>query len=423
LYANRKESDNLAITQKDKTILRDLARQLAEVAALPVQQEKAELWRRLNRLDPVRPMVWCNVAGSCWEEMLGEDELQTTAPWCRGQEMALRQHLYHWEHIKDDRVFDSTIVCPIAIHDTGWGIEVNATRPDHWFGASRYNTVIEKESDIDMIQMPQVSVDWEATERNCERLHEAYDEVLAIERRGRDGFWFAIMDEFIRWRGIQRVFVDMVDRPQWVHEAMARMTRGWLGRLDQLESQDLLCLNNGNQRVGSGAFGFTDELPQSDFDATHVRTTDMWGHAATQIFSEVSPAMHDEFALRYERQFCERFGMSSYGCCEPLHLKVDIAKTIPNLRRLSMSPWVDVAVGAAAVGRDCIFSWKPNPAILGGEEWCPELAREQIRDALEKSKGCVVEIVMKDLHTCRREPHRIWEWTQIASELAEEYAG
>jgi hypothetical protein len=83
---------------------------------------------------------------------------------------------------------------------------------------------------------------------------------------------------------------------------------------------------------------------------------------------------------------------------------------------------VDIAVGAEAIGRNCIFSWKPNPAILGGEGWFPELAREQIRDALEKTRDRVVEIVMKDLHTCRGEPHRIAEWTQIAVELAEEYA-
>lgn len=412
----------MSIPQRDRAVLRDLAKELAEIAALPVQQEKIELWKRLNALDPVRPMVWCNVAASCWSEFFDGDELQSTNEWARRQEMSLRQQLYHWEHFKDDRVYDATIASPIAIHDTGWGIREDSTRPDHWFGARRFNTIIEKETDIDMIRMPQITVDWDATERNYQRLCDVYRDILTVEKQGRSGFWFAIMDDFIKWRGIDRVFVDMVDRPKWVHEVMGRMTDGWLGRLDQLESQSLLSLNNGNQRCGSGAFGFTDELPQSDFDGEHVRTIDMWGHATTQIFSEVSPAMHDEFALTYERRFLERFGFSNYGCCEPLHLKVDIAKTIPNLRRLSMSPWVDVEVGAAAVGRDCIFSYKPNPAILGGEDWSPDHARAQLRNALEKAKDCVVEIVMKDLHTCRGEPDRIAEWCQIASELAQEYA-
>jgi len=280
----------MALRDKDRAILRDLAKKLAEIAALPVQAEKAELWRRLNRMDPVRPMVWVNVAPSCWSEFLDGDKLETTDQWARRQEMPLRQQLYRWQHFKDDQVFDATIVSPIVIHDTGWDIREDSTRPDHWYGAKRYNTVIKTESDIDMIKMPHISVDWEATERSYQRMCEVYGDILTVERRGRDRFWFAIMDEFIKWRGIQRVMVDMVDRPDWVHAVMERMTQGWLGRLDQLESQGLLSLNNGNQRCGSGAFGFTDELPQTDFDGSSVRTIDMWGHATTQIFSEVSPA-------------------------------------------------------------------------------------------------------------------------------------
>ncbi|MGD8239335.1 MAG: hypothetical protein PVH68_12325 [Armatimonadota bacterium] len=410
----------MSIPDKDRAVLRDLAKALAEIAALPVQAERAELWRRLNGMDPVRPMVWCNVAASCWSEFFNGDELQCTDEWARRHEVSLRQGLYHWEHFKDDRGFDGTIASPIAIHDTGWGIAEDSTRPDHWYGARRYNTIIEADADPEIIGMPEITVDPEATERNYERLCDVYDGILTVEKRGRDGFWFSIMDEFIKWRGIENVMVDMVDRPEWVHAVMERMTDGWLSRLDQLESQGLLSLNNGNQRVGSAAFGYTDELPQEDFDGERVRTIDMWGHATTQIFSEVSPAMHDEFALTYEKRFLERFGLANYGCCEPLHLKVDIAKTIPNLRRLSMSPWIDVEVGAEAIGRDCIFSWKPNPAILGGEDWFPELARDHIRDTLEKTRDCVVEIIMKDLHTCRGEPHRIAEWCKIASELADQ---
>ena len=57
--------------------------------------------------------------------------------------------------------------------------------------------------------------------------------------------------------------------------------------------------------------------------------------------------------------------MFAHHCCEPLHHKVDISrKHIPNLRRISMSPWVDVEAGAAAVGSDLIFSYRPNPAIM-----------------------------------------------------------
>jgi len=214
----------------------------------------------------------------------------------------------------------------------------------------------------------------------------------------------------------------MIDRPEWIHSWMERMTQWHLIQLDQYEKLGVLSLNNGNNGVGSGGLGFTDELPQKDFDGTHVRTIDQWGHATTQIFSEVSPAMHEEFALKYERQFLARFGLNNYGCCEPLDKKINIIRSIPNLRRISMSPWVDPERGAQELKKDYIFSYKPNPAIIGMETWNVDLARKILKDALDKSRGCVVEVIMKDLHNCRKEPWRMWEWVKMAKQLAEEYA-
>jgi hypothetical protein len=185
----------------------------------------------------------------------------------------------------------------------------------------------------------------------------------------------------------------------------------------------VLSLNNNKGRIGPGGEGFTDELPQPDFDGVHVRAKDVWGTASTQIFVDVSPAMHEEFALQYESRLLTRFGLSCYGCCEPLHHKVEITKRhLPNLRRISMSPWANVAVGAAAVGKDLIFSYKPNPAIMAGETWDLAQVRADLRHVFEVTRGCCVEVLMKDLHTCHGHPERMWEWTRVARELAEEFA-
>jgi len=410
----------MALSREDTTVLRDLAKRLADVASLPVQQEKAELWRRLNRLERVRPMVL--LQNGTWHETKDEITLTTTDEFARDQEWYLRAGLYHSEHMRDDHVYEAKVDCPIVVKDTGWGVQMDATRPDHEFGAARFNPVLDADTDPAVIPMPTVTIDWDETERNFERLCELYDGILTVVKRGVAGHWFAIMDEFIAWRGLQNMFIDMIDRPDWVHSWLDRMTRWHLSRLDQYEQLGVLSLNNGNCGVGPGGLGFTDELPQSDFDGTHVRAIDQWTHATTQIFSEVSPAMHDEFALAYEKRFLSRFGLAGYGCCEPLDQKLDIVKTIPNLRRVSMSPWVDVARGAEGLGSDYVFSYKPNPAIIGMETWDVDLARRQLRDAFEKTRGCVVEVLMKDLHSCRREPRRMWEWVDMAMGLAEEFA-
>ena len=195
-----------------------------------------------------------------------------------------------------------------------------------------------------------------------------------------------------------------------------------ISRLEQFEKLDLLSVCDGNHRVGSGGLGFTDELPQPDYDGKHARPMDQWGTATGQIFSEVSPAMHDEFCLRHEIRWLEKFGLNCYGCCEPLHNKMGILRKVPRLRKISMSPWVDIEKGAEQIGKDYVFSHKPNPAILAGDRWEPEKARDVLRDALEKTRGCAVEIIMKDITTCREEPRRLWEWCELAVRTAEEFA-
>ena len=410
----------MSVSEKDRTILRDLAKQVADIAELPVQREKAELWRRLNRLEPVRPMIY--LQNDTWHETGDEIPLVTEGDFARQQERGLRIKLYNWEHMKDDQVYEAKVYSPIAVSDTGMGLQIDATKPGHVFGAEHYNCILDDDADPSVIAMPTVTVDREATEQSHQRLAELYDGILAVEKRGVASHWFTIMDQFIQWRGIDKMFADLLDRPEWIHAWMERLTQWHLSRLDQCEKLNALSLNNTNTGIGSGGFGFTDELPLPDFDGTHVRAVDQWGHATTQIFSLVSPEMHDEFALTYEKRFLSRFGLNSYGCCEPLDLKTDIIKGIPNLRRVSMSPWVDVARGAEGLGGDYVFSHRPNPALLGMEGWDAGLARDQLRDALEKTRGCAVEVIMIAVYTCRGEPQRLQEWVEMAMQLAEEYA-
>ena len=133
--------------------------------------------------------------------------------------------------------------------------------------------------------------------------------------------------------------------------------------------------------------------------------------------------MHEDFALRHEREYLQLFGLNCYGCCEPLHRKLDaVFRQVPRLRRLSISAWADVAACAAGIGQRCIFSWKPNPALLAGNSWNPAEVREGLREVCRQTRANVVEMIMKDTHTVRDDPRRLWDWVRIAREVAEEFA-
>ncbi len=414
------------IPEKDKTILRELGERIAEIVALPVQREKADMWRRLNSLQRVKPMIWINEIP--WHEMDVNDELkiQTTEPFCRGLEGGLRRTIYQWEHMRGDMVVENVIYSPLAIRDTGFGIgeDVDIVRTDPRSGvvSRTFHPQIREEKDIQKIKMPEITHDEEASERTYQVMVDIFDGIIPVEKRGIPGQWFAPWDFLIRLWGVQEAMIDMALRPELVHKAMDHLVKAHLHLLEQWEELNLLALNNSNVRIGSGGYGYCDELPQDDFNPDRVRPIDIWGCATAQIFSEVSPRMHEEFALQYEGRWLDRFGLTYYGCCEPLDIKMGILRKIPNLRKVSMSPWINVDRAVAEVRDDYVFSLKPNPEILGRDDWHPDIARAVLRETLEKTRDCIVEIILKDISTLRYQPQRLWEWADIAAEEAERVA-
>ena len=88
-------------------------------------------------------------------------------------------------------------------------------------------------------------------------------------------------------------------------------------------------------------------------------------------------------------------------------------ETIPNLRRVSVSPWANVDKCAERLDGDYTFSWKPHLAHLVGD-FDPERVRGYIQHTLDVTGNCVIEMILKDTHTCEHHPERFGEWTRIA---------
>lgn len=408
------------VTDDDREVLRELAKRVAEIAALPDQQARSALWYAQNGLKPQRPLVYCSPEGS-WIELIPDGTLQCEDGGARGIERGLRQRIYAAEHFRDDQVCDNVFRVPYAVANSGWGIGPEYTRPEAERGAYVWDPPIKTREDIDKIRTPVATHDPDASQRNLAFCQELFSDILEVRLHG--SFWWALglIDEWTFLRGITQTFWDMTDDPELLHAGMSRLMQGKLTWLDQLEELGVLSLNNENSYVGSGGFGYTDELPAEDFNG-RVRLTDMWGFCEAQTMSEVSPAMHEEFVLRYQIPVLERFGLNCYGCCEPLHLKLDMLRqSVPRLRRVSISPWADKRISAEKLGSDIIFSWKPNPAPLAGVEFDGEWVRQDIRETVEiaKDHGCVLEMIIKDTHTCNHQPWRFDEWTRIAMEEAE----
>jgi len=405
----------------DRDILKELAKQVAEIAALPVQQETIAAWKALNGLKPIRPMFMIDQIP--WHEMDvdGELELHTEDKWARDIETRLRRVIYSWKHMRADMVVEPVFDVHKVIRSTGFGVR---TVEERAFTDQRNDVVshhyidqLKTEEDVARMHAPEISLDVEATARVEEMAHEVFDGILGVRMQGITPM-FNLWDSIATWRGADAIVWDLADRPEHTHAIMRRLTDAYISMIDQLEEQGLLAHA---QTTIHCCGAHTDELPAPGFDPARPRTKDIWTCGMAQIFSTVSPGMHQEFELDYMNPLYERFGLVYYGCCEPLHNKIDIIKRIPHVRKVSMSPWVDLDKGAERIGRDLVFSRKPNPAFLMPDTWNPETVENDLRDTLQRTArhGCPLEFILKDISTVRYQPQRLWEWNDIARRVVE----
>jgi hypothetical protein len=407
------------ILEKDKIILRELAKQIAEIAALPVQKETIRLWKALNALKPERPMITIDEIPWCEMNVNDELTLQCEHEFCCKIEQNLRRTLYLWKHMRVDMVVEPFIEIPKVIKGKDLGIsiceETAITDANNEIVGHSYIDQLKTEEDLEKLKIPHVYLDEAATKKNEEIAHEIFDGIIDIRMQGYFPS-FPAWDDIAQLRSVSTILYDLIDRPEFLHKIISKYTEVKLALLDQLESKGLLGYGQ-NLIHCSGAF--SDELPAPGFDPESPRAKDLWTYGMAQMFATVSPAMHEEFELEYANKWFSRFGLVNYGCCEPLENKMEMVRKMLNIRKVSMSPWVNVEKAAQEIGKDYVFSRKPSPSFLAMESWDPESSYNDMRNTLEicSKYGCPTEFILKDISTVRYQPQRIWEWADRAMEI------
>ncbi len=417
----------MGLNNNDTTIIRDAAKKVRDIAALPIMEKRRQMWMRHHRLRRVRPMVLVFPEGS-WRELLPDSSLECEEEAAQGIEWELKRRIYEHDHFNQDKPVESRWIVNKVVRDSGWGLESRYIESSNETGAWGFDPVINGPADLEKLHYPEITYDPEETRRRLEFAQELFGDIIEVKLKGVSRISFHLMSIYCRLRGLEQVMWDMYDNAEMLHRAMSILEEGHRRIIEQYVEQDLMDLNNDETYHSSGGVGYTDELPQPDFDGGgdggsnpgRVRPRDMWASAEAQEMAQVSPAMHAEFILPYEKRLLEPFGLNGYGCCEDLTNKMEDVFTIPNIRRISISPWANVARCAEKLKSDYIFSWKPHPGYIAGD-FSPEGIRDYIKKALDSTRGCVMEMILKDTHTCQHNPDRFDRWTEIAMELAEQY--
>ena len=413
--------ENPPFSQMEETRLRELAGKVAELAARPEEDFKRKLWTRHNDLDPIRPVSYCHPENG-WNEIITQDQLTCTHPMARAWEMRLLKRIYRGEHLKDDKVIEADFLLNHIAVDTGWGLKEERIGGEHG-GAYNWKPPLEDyERDFPKLAFPDFIVDWDRTNLILDYAKKVFDGILAVGLYRDWVYSVGLTVDYINFRGLEELMIDFYDEPEWVHKVMAHLRDGYMRRLEWLEENNLLCRNSGGAYVGSGGCGWTSQLPPPS-QGGKVLLSERWGFGESQETVGVSPEMFEEFVFPYELPLMEKFGLGCYGCCEPLDQRWHIVKKFPRLRRVSVSAWADVEKMAENLAGNYVYSWKPNPAWISTPTIDENRIRMAVRDTLEKTRGCVVEVVMKDNHTLGGNREHAVRWCRIVEEEIARVAG
>lgn len=401
-------------SKNDVAILRSLSKEVKAASEKDNKEEKIAFWTRHTSLQGEVPAVFVHPDYS-YNELIPWNSLSCKDSYARQLEMQLRKVIFHSKYLPDDVPILDTITVDKVIHNTWWGI-----KPKHQYDASgasfKHVPIIETPDDWHMLSKPIVTYDAEATALRYEEVCNAVGDILKPQLCGITDFGVHLFNWYCNYRGLDNLLIDLVLEPEMVHETMRFFTDGYIDMFRQMEAQGLISLNNDNTYHYTGGVGYCQELPSTDFDPLHVKLCDVWGSAESQEFAVVSPQMHEEFALQYEREILTLFGLNGYGCCDDLSHKLDGVLKIKNLRRVAICPWADIGEFTPILKNRYLMTWKPHPSYLAMDHFPADEIRKELSTGIRKARGGRLELILRDTSTVRMQPERFTEWISIARE-------
>jgi hypothetical protein len=412
----------MSAEDKDIAIVRKLAAEFLEVAKSPKEEEKRKLWSAHHSLKKTRPLIIAEVGiwnAWCLEEF-GDAKMECEDPFYRNFERFYKMQLFQNE-IGDDRILEPWVTLH-AVRGGGfgflgdpWGLSGEIEKTDDAGGAWKHDAPLKDWADMAKLKKPQFPVDKEATQKNYERLYNAIGDIIEIDLQyglPLSSFAGDISTTIAGMRGLEQIMLDMYIDPDKYTALLEFLRDGILEAQNKAEE-------NGEITLTCSAIQtcpYIDELEWIKPNSGPRKRKDIWGFMASQEYTLISPEFHEKFLLDYQKPIMEPFGFIHYGCCENLTEKIDMLRTVPNLRSIAVTPSADVHKCAEQIKNDYVISWRPSPADMVCTDWNEERIRNILKDGMDACGDYHYHIYLKDVETVQGEPDRLKRWVDIVRE-------
>lgn len=409
------------IVKNDIKILRMLARKYLECANDEHNAKCIKLHRAVNDLQMIRPVVLIDELP--WHEMDMDKELtlQCEDRFLKEIEEYMRQTIYKFKYLRADMIIRPYIPIKKIINSSGIGVDVQEhvlhTSTQNNISSHDYKDQFRGMDDLEKLHSAEITYNQEKTNLCFNLLGDIIGDIIPIKKIGKNHVFMNPWDDIARFRGVTPLLIDIMEEPELSHALIKKLTDIYMDIDDQYLKLGLF--DTEPNSLHSTAILNSTLHPEKD----NCDYKNIWGRGTAQIFASVSKAMHEEFDIEYMKTAIGRCGLVYYGCCEPLDKKIDIVEKIPNLRKISITPWADISIAAEAINKRFAVALKPNPAFVATAALDEETVKKEITEKLNacKKNNCSCDIVLKDISTCNYNPENIFKWEKIVMDLVKNY--
>ncbi|MGI5893834.1 MAG: hypothetical protein ACOX6P_04490 [Candidatus Merdivicinus sp.] len=408
----------MKITEKDRRILRDLAKHQYEISQSEEMQQLRKLWTDHNDCKPSRPVLTVEL----WTFA---DDVIPSLLRCEGEdarqiEWRLHSNLVNHEIFRDDTVVPDYWGVGCKTWFVPYGIPVRKElSAGGGLGHHFVEVLHDLGEDFHKLKKSDFGADPEANREQMEFYQDLFDGCLPVKEAPIHPS-ACLTQHIVHIMSMENMLFAMYDYPELFHQMMEMLTEDYLEFYRLLEEKKLLMPTVSGENLCQGTRNFTTDLPGWDVWKTRPFTTrDVWGYMDSQETSGISPEMYAEFIFPYYQKIAAQYGLLSYGCCEAVSpIWENCISKLDNLRKVSISPWCDEEyMGEQLAGRKTIFHRKPSPNFLGvGSVLDEEGLRAHFDRTLRAAKGCILEFSQRDVYTLHNTPQKVARYVEILRE-------
>ncbi len=354
--------------------LKSLVQRVKEICADPRYDELRDLWQRHNSMELVERVPFCmDIRHTMLADFMGYDVQSLTPDKIEDIiRFQLDCKIFSHEHIHDDRVPGPHI---------GIGAYHVPTEGTTMFGARRTSIpasegwhvepVIKETSDLDDLKYPEPHYDPEAHEKRAAMFRDILDDELPIPPPGIGNFGRGPMDTAVELRGWEQLMYDFIERPDFVHDMMRKIT------------------------------DIRKHYEDKRAELMGIELSSTWGGLwEDDVNCQVlSPALYEEFIWPYECEMASVYKSVTYHSCGKLTPVLHLIDQIPNLTMLYYSePWTDLAEAHRITQNKRIIRIDMNPPTCIGNVAESDL-RAHLQTFAETGKDCIWESHMASART------------------------